>query len=134
MQKRGGAALHTHFQLDTAGTSLFTAYDNTSDDTLDITFNVKDLAVLVQLCKVLQADVVMHMSSSGNPLLAVAAWPNAEDSALSDCVAAELLLATMTESVQVWPRSCITLVYCAPVNEGRSDRMAHVFLTQHCFS
>ena len=100
LKKRGGA-LHTSFELDTTGAGLFKAYENTSDNTLDMTFNVKDFAVIAQLCKVMSADIVLHVNACGNPLVAKAVWPDAEDNALSDCVAAELLVATILESVQV---------------------------------
>ena len=107
LKKRGGA-LHTSFELDTTGAGLFKAYENTSDNTLDMTFNVKDFAVIAQLCKVMSADIVLHVNACGNPLVAKAAWPDAEDSPLSDCVAAELLVATILESVQVQ----LSLVHC----------------------
>lgn len=93
--------LRTNVQMDTRGNELFTAYANTSDDTLDVTFNVRDFAVIVQFCKALGADVVLRMGAAGTPLLAEAAWAGAAGADVAEHVAAELLLATISESVQV---------------------------------
>ena len=92
--------LRTNVQMDTRGTALFTAYANSSDDTLDVTFNVRDFAVIVQFCRALGADVVLRMGAAGTPLLAEAAWAGAAGGGIAEHVAAELLLATIAESVQ----------------------------------
>ena len=76
---------------------------------------MKDFAVLVQLCKQVQADVAIHMGPAGTPLLAEAAWPSST-AANASHMAAEILLATIGESVQVcfphkcWGHSCSRLV------------------------
>jgi hypothetical protein len=90
--------------MDTKGTALFTHYTNSSDDTIDVTFNLKDFSVIVQFCRAAGADVMIRMGSAGTPLLAEACWNYETKGAHSDTadyLQAELLLATISESVQV---------------------------------
>eukprot|EP00892_Ulva_mutabilis_P003355 jgi/Ulvmu1/1391/UM011_0119.1 len=99
LHQRKGGLLRTHIQIDTRGRQLFKHYRTSSDETLDATFNVKDFAVLVQLCKQVQADVAIHMGPAGTPLLAEAAWASGTAASASH-LSAEVLLATIAESVQ----------------------------------
>ena len=70
-----------------------------SNDTMEATFNIKDFSVIVALCKAMHADVMLHMGTPGTPLLVEAANHGAGSG--MDAVDAELLLATVSEFVQV---------------------------------
>lgn len=100
LQKKGGV-LRTNVQMDTKGTALFTQYTNSSDNTIDVTFNLKDFVVIVQFCRAAGADVMIRMGSAGTPLLAEASWNTGAYEDTADHLQAELLLATISESVQV---------------------------------
>lgn len=93
--------LKTHIQMDTTGSDLFKRYTNSCEDTIDSTFNLKDFAVIVQFCKSVQADVLLRLGAAGTPLLAEAVWENETANDAAEHVQAELLLATISESVQV---------------------------------
>jgi hypothetical protein len=99
--KKTGGALRTHMDLSAEGTDLFKRYSNSSKETIDSTFNIKDFAVIVHLCKGVNADVVICMGEAGHPLMAEAVWDGSASDGPSEHVKAELLLATIAESVQV---------------------------------
>jgi hypothetical protein len=81
------------------GGQLFKSSELRSGDTMEATFNIKDFAVIVSLCKAMHADIMMHLGTPGTPLLVEA--PNAWAAHGMDAVTAELLLATVAEYVQV---------------------------------
>ena len=81
------------------GGQLFKSSVLRSNDMMEATFNIKDFAVIVALCKAMHADVMLHMGSPGTPLLVEAANIGAGNG--MDAVDAELLLATVAEFVQV---------------------------------
>jgi Rad9 len=97
--KKGGM-LRTNIQIDVNSRQLFSHAEMRSTDTMEATFNVKDFCVIVALCKAMQADVQLHLGTAGTPLVAEAVHTS-PTSSLAGCIAAELLLATVSESVQV---------------------------------
>lgn len=99
LQRKGGV-LRTHIQMNTKGKELFKRYTNSCDDTVDVTFNLKDFAVIVQFCKAVAADIMVRMGAAGTPLLAEAVWEDGAANDMSENIQAEVLLATISESVQ----------------------------------
>jgi hypothetical protein len=123
LQKKGGV-LRTHIQMNTKGNELFKRYTNSSDDTIDVTFNLKDFAVIVQFCKAVAADVMVRMGAAGTPLLAEAVWEDGAANNMSDNIQAELLLATISESVQAWLPISSSAVAMLPYALRRSGTSA----------
>jgi tRNA U54 and U55 pseudouridine synthase Pus10 len=121
LAKKGGA-LRTHIQMGTTGTELFKRYDNSCTETIDATFNVKDFAVIVQFCKSVQADVTIRMSEAGTPLMVEAAWESSDENDAAEHVQAELLLATIHESVQVCAAHLHAMLPHAPVSNAYRAR------------
>lgn len=73
--------------------------------------------MLVQLCKQVQADVAIHMGPAGTPLLAEATW-SSSTAANASHMAAEILLATIGESVQVRSRHGCQLAQLLALSHG----------------
>jgi hypothetical protein len=96
---RKGKTLNTVINIDVKGGQLFKSSVLRSNETMEATFNIKDFVVIVSLCKAMHADVMLHMGTPGTPLLVEAS--NIRVGHGMDAVAAELLLATVAEYVQV---------------------------------
>ena len=54
--------------MDTS--TVFSSYSHDSEETADVTFNVKDLKALVQLCEAMAANVLIRFQGPGMPLVA----------------------------------------------------------------
>jgi Rad9 len=114
--KKGAGMLRTRIQMDARGRDLFKSYSNTSKSIGDVTFNLRDFGAIVYFCRHTNADVLLSMDSAGSPLVAEASWPDqdaalaSEDHAAAHSAAhhvqAELVLATMADSVAVRLGTC----------------------------
>lgn len=121
--------MNTIINIDVKGGQLFKSSVLRSDDTMEATFNIKDFAVIVALCKVMHADVMLHMGTPGTPLLVEASNTGVGNG--MDAIEAELLLATVAEYVQVCTTTKIYFLLCSVVAFAPPCPLPDVTCSEH---
>lgn len=62
------AALRTQLHVDTS--TVFSSYSHRGEAAADVTFNLKDLRVMLALCEAMNANIALRFEQPGAPLLA----------------------------------------------------------------